>query len=82
MFKKGAGPGVAQTSTLQARLDTLERENASLRSNMSQNQALLQENYQLRGRLQSLEGRLNTPGSTPAIPLQQPVPTTPNPAPR
>lgn len=82
MLKKGAAPGVAQTSSLQARLDSLERENAFLRTSMSQNQALTQENYQLRGRLQSLEAHMNVQGTVPSIPQPQTGPPATTAVPR
>ncbi|MEN6474869.1 MAG: hypothetical protein ABFD81_12705 [Syntrophaceae bacterium] len=80
-LKEGAQSGVPQTVSLQERLEALERENASLRSSMSQNQALLQENYQLRGRLQVLEGQMNPQGGGAALQRTQPEtpPTTPAP---
>jgi len=71
----GAPVDAAPTTSLQERVDALERENASLRSSMTQNQALLQENYQLRGRLQALEERMGPPAGSSALQQGQPAPT-------
>lgn len=76
MLKKGATPQSAETASMQARIAALERENGVLRNSLSQNQALIQENYQLRARIQSLEG-VGVPRTTPAAPL----PSTAQPAP-
>ena len=75
LLKKGAGDDTIQTVELRQRLETLERENATLRSAMSQNQTLLQENYQLRERVQALEGGMD-PHRAAAAP-QQPQPAMP-----
>ena len=81
-LQEGVKAGATPTINVQERLDTLERENASLRSSMSQNQALLQENYQLRGRLQALEGRTNSPSEGAALQQSQTAPPQTIPAPR
>lgn len=85
MLKKGATPENAQTVSLQAHVAALERENGMLRSSMSQNQALIQENYQLRARIQGLETQVNVPRAVPTMPAPtQPTaaPPVPAPAPR
>jgi len=74
-LNEGAEVGVTPTTSMQDRLETLERENASLRSSISQNQSLLQENYQLRGRLQALEGGMQPPAAGTAPQQTQAAPT-------
>jgi len=81
-LNESAKVGVTTTTSVQDRVEALERENASLRSSMSQNQALLQENYQLRGRLQALEGRINPPAEGQALQQTQTAPPQTIPAPR
>ncbi len=80
--KLGAGAAESQTAAVQQRLEALERENASLRSSMIQNQTLLQENYQLRSRVQALEGGMNPQGAGAAAPQPQPVAPQTTTAPR
>lgn len=81
-LKEAGGADASQDVELRQRLEALERENASLRSAMSQNQTLLQENYQLRGRVQALEGGMDPHGAGAAPQQQQPVTPQTNTTPR
>lgn len=81
MLKKGATPQSAETASLQARVAALERENGVLRNSLGQNQALIQENYQLRARIQGLEGA-GVPGTAPTAPVPPAAQPAPAQAPR
>jgi cell division protein FtsB len=74
MLTKGGKPAAGQTVDLQAQLASLERENAFLRSTLNQNQALIQENNQLRSKVQALEAQLGAMRSSvnPAPNMPQP----------
>jgi cell division protein FtsB len=74
MLTKGGKPAAGQTVDLQAQLASLERENAFLRSTLNQNQALVQENNQLRSKVQALEVQLGAMRSS-----VNPAPTMPQP---
>jgi septal ring factor EnvC (AmiA/AmiB activator) len=80
--KPGVQTGDTQPPSQQGRLEALERENASLRSNLNQNQVLLQENYELRVRVKDLEARQGE-GAVLQQPLQpQTMPPQMPPQPR
>jgi cell division protein FtsB len=82
-LKKQQGvPEETQMVRLNERLSVLEKENADLKSSVSQNEALTQENQQLRQKVQTLVEQMNSSKSSKAggsAPVQLPPPqsTTP-----
>jgi cell division protein FtsB len=58
--KQQAAPEDNQMVRLNERLSVLEKENADLKSSVSRNEALVQENQQLRQRVQALVEQMNS----------------------
>lgn len=75
--KQQRAPDDSQITRLNERIAVLEKENADLKSAVSQNEALTQENQQLRQKVQTLVEDMNssrTPKSSGSAPVQQPSP--------
>jgi chromosome segregation ATPase len=76
-LKKQQGvPEESQMARLNERLSVLEKENADLKTTASQNEALVQENQQLRQRVQTLVEQMNSKPSKAVgnAPVQLPPP--------
>jgi cell division protein FtsB len=74
--KQQSVPEESQMARLNERLSVLEKENADLKTTASQNEALVQENQQLRQRVQTLVEQMNSRPSKAVgnAPVQIPAP--------